>query len=398
MTVLQIFNRYREFGGEENSANRMARQLELNGIEVKRFWVDPLPVMSNLGTCKAALRMFWNRSVLAELERCSRECQPDVWLMHNLRPVISYGVYHLGAKLRVPMLQWLHNFKPISPSGTLMANGEVLQPGGGSVVFRECLAGSWRGSRLQTSMAAAVDIGHRWKGSFDHVNRWVAVSEYMSGLFRQGNWYPDRLRWLHHCWEISMPVPSLPVLKGRLPYFVFVGRLVPEKGIEFLVGLFEDEALANVELWVLGEGELKAELEQRGINNVRFIGYVAGEEKKSIIASSLGVLFPSIWEEPLSTIAYEAYEQSVPFVTSRVGGMPEVVNHGETGWVLERGDRTQWVEVIRLLVSNRELVVSTGSKGRAWLEANVSGSVWSDRFKELVEEARVDRDSRVINV
>ena len=100
-----------------------------------------------------------------------------------------------------------------------------------------------------------------------------------------------------------------------------------------------------------GLGPLAAELRAQSPPNVRWVGHVEGEVKQRLKTGCRAILFPSIWPEPLSTVAYEAYEVGKPIVASHLGGMPELIVEGQTGYLLPPGQKSAWQERIVQLVT-----------------------------------------------
>lgn len=121
------------------------------------------------------------------------------------------------------------------------------------------------------------------------------------------------------------------------------------------------------------------------------MGHVEGDAKQKLKAGCRAILFPSIWPEPLSTVAYEAYEVDKPMLASRLGGMPEIIRHDETGLLLEPGDVAGWLAAIRSLdaAASRRL----GVGGRRWLEQNVTPEIWNRKFCEIANRAKVSDSS-----
>jgi glycosyltransferase involved in cell wall biosynthesis len=155
--------------------------------------------------------------------------------------------------------------------------------------------------------------------------------------------------------------------------------------VRFLVELWRDPVLSETTLVMAGDGPLASELRAQSPPNVRWVGHVEGDVKQKLKAGCRAILFPSIWPEPLSTVAYEAYETCKPILASRLGGMPEIIRHGETGLLLEPGDAAGWRGAVQELdeLASRRL----GAKGRRWLEENVAPAAWSRQFDEIAATA-----------
>jgi glycosyltransferase involved in cell wall biosynthesis len=123
--------------------------------------------------------------------------------------------------------------------------------------------------------------------------------------------------------------------------------------------------------------------------NVQWVGHVEGAEKQRWKAGCRAILFPSIWAEPLSTVAYEAYELGKPMVASALGGMPEVVMSGRTGLLLPSAEEGPWLEAVLRLAREPEWAAQLGAEGRRWLDAEVSPSRWAEQFDEIVRRTGV---------
>jgi glycosyltransferase involved in cell wall biosynthesis len=159
--------------------------------------------------------------------------------------------------------------------------------------------------------------------------------------------------------------------------------MVESKGVRFLIDLWRDPALRDVQLVMAGDGPLASELRAQSSPNVRWVGHVEGDVKQKLKAGCRAILFPSIWPEPLSTVAYEAYEMNKPMLASNQGGMPEVVTHGQTGFLLPPGDEPAWREKVLQLARDAALAERLGVQGRRWLDAEVSPARWGERFDSI---------------
>jgi glycogen synthase len=117
----------------------------------------------------------------------------------------------------------------------------------------------------------------------------------------------------------------------------FVGRLVAEKGAEILVRAAPTvlRQMPNVRFVIAGRGpetarlqEVIAELDLQ--THVTLAGFISDDERNRIFKTADCAVFPSLYE-PFGIVALEAMAARVPVVVSEVGGLREVVQHGETG-------------------------------------------------------------------
>ncbi|KJS01384.1 MAG: glycosyl transferase family 1 [Peptococcaceae bacterium BRH_c4a] len=126
-------------------------------------------------------------------------------------------------------------------------------------------------------------------------------------------------------------------MTGRCPKIMFLGRLVPEKGVQVLI-----EALPMIKgkhpgavLTVAGKGPYEEDLRnlahRLGVSDsVDFIGFVNDEGRNRLLAESSVAVFPSTYE-PFGIVALEAMAAGIPVVVSETGGLAEIISHGIDG-------------------------------------------------------------------
>jgi glycosyltransferase involved in cell wall biosynthesis len=133
------------------------------------------------------------------------------------------------------------------------------------------------------------------------------------------------------------PLPELPPRRAPArPTLVFAGRLTPAKS---LPTAFEAVARAatDVELLVVGDGELRAELERAAGPRVRFLGAQPRHVVLEQLAAADAALLSSSWENFPHTLV-EALAVGTPVLATRVGGVPEIVEDGVNGLLVPPHD------------------------------------------------------------
>jgi glycosyltransferase involved in cell wall biosynthesis len=147
-----------------------------------------------------------------------------------------------------------------------------------------------------------------------------------------------------------------------------LGRLEPQKGVEHLLRAMVRvlDARPAARLVVVGDGPLRAELEalaaRLGIARaVRFAGWRTDVPE---VLSALDLFcLASLWES-FGIVLAEAMLASLPIVATRVDGIPEVVCHGETGFLVAPGSDAELAERILALLSDAPLRRALGEAGR----------------------------------
>jgi rhamnosyl/mannosyltransferase len=148
------------------------------------------------------------------------------------------------------------------------------------------------------------------------------------------------------------------------PIVLFVGRLVPYKGVDVLL-----EALAGLNACglIVGDGPLRAALEARAreldiAGRVRFLGSVADDELAAVYRACDVFVLPSVTrQEAFGVVQLEAMAAGKPVVSTDVGtGVGWVNRHGETGYVVPPRDPVALREALRRLLADPTLQKSMG--------------------------------------
>ena len=125
-------------------------------------------------------------------------------------------------------------------------------------------------------------------------------------------------------------------------YFAFLGRISPEKGIERAIQI---AGRCGVKLKVAAKVD-KADAEYFKNNvepllanaNVEFIGEINDAQKPAFLSGAKALLFPIDWPEPFGLVMIEAMACGCPVIAMRRGSVPEVMDHGVTGFVVDNVD------------------------------------------------------------
>ena len=172
---------------------------------------------------------------------------------------------------------------------------------------------------------------------------------------------------------------------------LFAGRLEEIKGTRLLpeiAGFLPH----GVKLMVVGEGELEDELLQTVADGdlkerLIFRGRLNQEELLQAYADARVVIFPSIWQEPFGRVGIEALAMGRPVVAFDVGGVRDWLTHGETGFLVARGDVQKMAEFANLLIENDDLANKMGSKGREQARALFDREQTVSRLEQILTTA-----------
>jgi glycogen(starch) synthase len=164
----------------------------------------------------------------------------------------------------------------------------------------------------------------------------------LAELVRDWDVAPDRASVIANGFDSPAEIPAQAVMDP--PTLLCVARLAPEKGIDVaiaaLAGLLEH--LPGASLQVAGDGPERAALERQaaelGVEHaVRFLGWVGPPDVQRLLAGASIALVPSR-QEGFGLFALEASLAARPILASSVGGLAEILRHGETAWLVPPDD------------------------------------------------------------
>ena len=227
------------------------------------------------------------------------------------------------------------------------------------------------------------------------ITHWLSASAYNARQVEAR--YHRKVRVVHNGvdTDVFRPYPRDPAARAELGahddadvLLVSVGRLVGWKGVRVALDAVAACA-ANVRYAVIGTGpeetSLKAHAQQLGISDrVRFLGRIAHEGLPPLLSQCDAFLQPSIGEEAFGISVVEAMACGLPVLASNNGGLPEIVLHGETGWLVTPGDVSAWADGIRAIAANLPTLRATGRRARERAEAKFTWAENARRHEALL--------------
>ncbi len=149
-------------------------------------------------------------------------------------------------------------------------------------------------------------------------------------------------------------------LANRGPYILYLGRLVPKKGVDTLIKAYakvEDELNSN--LVIVGDGTSRKELEELvRVKNlekrISFVGFKSGTELLQHIQNARFAVIPSR-REPFGIVALELAAAGKPIIASKTGGLAEILEDEKTALLFETKNAEELAEEMIRLERNAEL-------------------------------------------
>ncbi len=180
---------------------------------------------------------------------------------------------------------------------------------------------------------------------------------------------------------------------------IYVGRLANEKRIDLLLEVARTSGIA---LTIIGDGALRSELEtQFAGTGTHFMGYLFGEELAQAYASADVFIFPSP-SETFGQVVQEAMASGLPAVVINQGGVVDLVQDGETGYICEP-DARSFAEAVRRLRDHPETRAQMAYQARCYAEEHPWSAImaqlegyYAEALRMSQRAERVQRASRFV--
>ncbi len=320
------------------------------------------------------------RAVLAALERF----RPDAVHVHGCNN------FPLEAEVRrrYPTVKTLHvfDFCPTNTKYHHVTGRACTHPTGALCLprmgYKRCLLDK-RPAVIWRLYRRAADANRHNRG----YRALVVASEYVRRQALASGYDAGRVRTLPYFTQPPVP-PSAP---ARPDTVLFSGRLVREKGLHVLLA-----ALARVpppwRLLVAGDGMDRpraARIANRlGVaERVTFLGWLDRAAVARCHEEAAVVAVPSLWPEPFGIVGLEAMAHARPVVAFNVGGVPEWLADGETGWLVPPSDVAALADRIAALLADPVRAAAMGAAGRARVEREFSSPAHLVRLLAIYREA-----------
>jgi glycosyltransferase involved in cell wall biosynthesis len=368
MRVLLVHGAYQQFGGEDSVVQAERELLERHGDEVLLYSRHNDETKTFNIFQKAA---FFPQSVYSwrsggEIADAVHSFRPDVAFVHNVYPLLSPSVYHKLHSLGVPAVQVLHNFRPFCPNGFYYTQGQICEACRDGNYINAIRKRCYKDSYVFSGLYALMLGSNRLAGMVDKVAGFICLTEFFKIKMREAG-VPDSKLFVRPNFVYAPPLPGASEA-GK--YAMFMGRLSPEKGCWTLIHAFE--RMPQIPLKIVGTGplemELKAYVGKKGIKNIEFLGFKSGDEKWQLLRNSLCLVVPSEWYENFPVTVLEAFMAAKPVVAARMGGLPYIVEEGQSGLLFESGKPEDLAQTIQRLAEDPAGAVRMGLRGRSLSE------------------------------
>jgi glycosyltransferase involved in cell wall biosynthesis len=360
MKILIAHNSYQHRGGEDAVVEAEAALLQQRGHEIE-IYARHNDELHGMPAAAAALGAVWSSRSAAEVDRICRRFRPDLIHVHNVFPLISPALYWAAARLEIPVVQTLHNFRLVCPQAMLLRDGKICEDCVGKVPWRAVVRKCYRESTLQSAVSFCTLTMHRALGTFnERISRFIALNSFCRDKFIAGGLPADRISvkpnfYANDCF------PQWADRAGGL----FAGRLSFEKGLDVLGAAAQSMSSCSVK--VVGRGPLEEDVTSTFGRD--YLGFRSQQEVVELLRQSLYLVAPSACYENFPLVVVEAFASGTPVIASRHGSYAALVEDGVTGMLFAPGDAQELAQKIAWADAHPEEMKQMGRRARAEYES-----------------------------
>ena len=330
MRILIVHNKYKEKGGEDNSFAIECQMLRDHGHDVKQLVYENNNINSVISLFKLSYKLFYINTTVRNLKTVIKEFSPDIIHVHNFFYLVSPSVFFVAKRKKIPIVFTVRNYRLICSGAYLLRDEKVCElcvtkkiPIHG--VIYKC----HRNSYLQSFHLSLMILVHRLLGTWNTlISKYIVLTEFAKNKLINSN-----LKLKEH--QIAVK-PNFVVDTGytsmaeREDYFLFIGRLSKEKGIDILLKSFID---TKYQLKIIGTGPLADDVINAAKNhpNIHYEGFRPNDQIINYLKKCKALVFPSIWYEGMPRTILEAYSTGTPVISTDIDNINELVIENYNG-------------------------------------------------------------------
>ena len=334
-----------------------------------------------------ASTLIYSFEARRKFEALLEELEPDVIHMNNVHRRLTLSILDAPylKKHHVPVVYTAHDYILLCPAYTMVnGRGEVCDACLDKHFIHATKNVCVKGSRAKSLLASAEAEFLKYHHSYDKIDAIIAPSEFMKSKLDEGGYAGRTITMQNFLTDSQMAMGARAAnihkfedaAAGERPYFLFFGRLSKEKGILTLVRAFleaaglaashgsadrngalccatesfksaHDETFlpSNWDLHIVGDGPERPEIERLVANagseaasRIQLLGYKSGEDLQREVGNARFSVLSSEWRENMPYSGLESLAAQTPVIGANIGGIPELVVEGRTGFAFESGN------------------------------------------------------------
>lgn len=323
-----------------------------------------------------ASTLIYSFEARRKFEALLEEFKPDVIHMNNVHRQLTLSILDAPylKKHHVPVVYTAHDYILLCPAYTMVnGRGEVCDACLDRRFMHATKNVCVKGSRAKSLLASVEAEFLKYHHSYDKIDAIIAPSEFMKSKLDEGGYAGRTITMQNFLTDSQMAMGARvtnthkfeDAQAGARPYFLFFGRLSKEKGILTLVKAFlqaaglgkgadsetgagagHNEVLPDTwDLRIVGDGPEREAIEQliasagsQAVSRIHLLGYKNGEDLQREVGNARFSVLSSEWRENMPYSGLESLAAQTPIIGANIGGIPELVEEGKTGFTFESGN------------------------------------------------------------
>lgn len=381
MKVLLINRYFCEISAVETLSWKTFQYLKAQGYDVYFFATDKKPYyiedyeyskyfpkdrFKTIEYIKNPMSYYWDFDAAKKLEKFLKDIKPDI--AHINQP-ITLSIIKVLKKYNIPIVWTLHDPSLVCPASTLkMGNGEICTEfycKGNKYI--NCLYHKCQNGKLEPSVRKTIrSYFNNSVKLYKEVDLYITPSNALRNLILESGIgiSEDKLLTLNNF--IDLDTKDFKKIINKQSYFLFVGRIVEEKGIHFLLNAIK-ELPREIPFVIAGTGSLDNYvtnfIKNNNLNNIKFLGYIKQEEINNLYKNAIATIVPSNFFEIFGMINIESFINKTPVIGSNIAAIPEIIGDGKNGFIFEVGNIEKLKEHILTYWNNLEMAIEHGENG-----------------------------------
>lgn len=297
-----------------------------------------------------------DRLIVEKLKKIIQKEQPEIIHVHGW---VLYSVAFLKQYLSIPVVATLHDYGYFCPTKTLLRNNENICEG--NYTLSSCLSCDRIHYGVPKGILTLYGVRKYAQLLKSSVDKYIAVSSYVKQRYVDAGFPEEHIEVIPNFYDSSEIDKVNNELNNELPgdFVLYVGEFTSFKGVNVLLKVFKNLD-TNTKLVLIGRPKCPGLQSEKTLvfeNPPRSLVIEAYKKCKFVV-------IPSIWAEPCPTVAFEAMASGKAVVASNIGGLKDIVIHGETGLLMPPGSVDSLAKAIKQLLDNFFLAKEMGQNGR----------------------------------
>ena len=382
MRILLVHNFYQQFGGEDQVVlDELERLKETHEVCFYSRHNNDLLDIGPLRKASALVATIDSHRTRTDIRALVAEHRPDVAYLHNIYPLISPSIYHALHSLGVPIVQVIHDFRPLCTNGWFYNHEGVCERCKGGNYLNAIRHRCYKDNYAYSALYAAALTYARGSGVMAKVDAFVCLTDFARRKLESAGVSREQLFVRPNCIDVAQKAPAI----GTGDYVGYIGRLSKEKGIWTLIHAMEHVHGPVLKIAGTGpeESAIREYIEKKGVQNVQLLGFLSGEARDEFLRNCMFTIMPSEWYEMFPMVLLEAWAAGKPVIGSRLGATADLIEEGRTGLLFEPGDPLDLTQKIENLYSSPDRVSRMGAQVRTVVETKYSPAANQDLLMKI---------------